>query len=280
MSTRPFAPLPLVMFPATDGSYLRHRAWVIAIAVVGTCLALALATRTAADEASSLAGETATVAESTELATSALGGAGLEDTPLEAAELVAADQDDAKSRWDDVPLVLNGRGTRHSYRRIVFRDVAFKVYVAELYVPEPTDDPRRIIYEYPNVEIHFAFHRNVSPSDLRKSAAASFRKLLPSAQQARTHAENRDRFIAMMASTNLRVGDRVVVRFSDDSVEVLLNGSRRGVIESRDFQQLARHIWLGNSMPDRGLTELRRGLLNHRAVARQAPTTTVSAVGQ
>lgn len=283
------APLPWSLFPpAPHPRYFarptrRAVRWrFIAICVLGGGACLALAARTAAEGTVPTGSETAPVVEATDLATSALGSAGLEGTGLDSTDLVDVDQVDVDAaRWAKMPLVLNGRGTRNSYRRIVIRDVAFKVYDAELYVPEPTADSGLIIYDYPTIEIRFTFHRNVSPSELRNSALGSFRNLLPNMQQYRAHAENRERFISYMASSGVKKGDQVVVRFSDDTVQISVNGEQRGVIKSHDFQQLARRIWLDKSLPDRGLTELRLGLLDHRAIAGQLPTrSTISAAGQ
>ncbi|MEZ6071958.1 MAG: chalcone isomerase family protein [Pirellulales bacterium] len=233
------------------------------------------------------ASDTGSVVDATGLATSALGDSGLAGTGLDTRSLVEVETAAGDgARWSDMPLLLNGRGTRHAYRRVIIRDVGFKVYDAELYVPEPTSDSTRIIYEYPRIELRFHFLRNVSPDDLRRSADASFSNLLPTAHASHRHAENREAFIAMLAATGARKGDTVVLRFSDAAVEVVVNDEQRGTIESRDFQQLARRIWLDESMPDRGLRELRLGLLDHealdrKALARQLPATSnVSAVGQ
>lgn len=167
-------------------------------------------------------------------------------------------------------LQLNGQGTRRAYRRILRRAVPFKVYTAQLYLSERSNDADFIIESVDRAELRLLFHRSVSAAQLRESANASFRLIMPDEEQFEATRATREQFLAYFAADGFQAGDAVVLRFFPNRVDVIVNAETRGTIDGAQFQRMIRQVWLGESLSDRGLRELKPQLLglgdsDHRA---------------
>lgn len=145
-------------------------------------------------------------------------------------------------------LVLNGTGIRQA---TIFR---VNVYVAALYLAQPTRDARTVLRAGTPEELVLHFMRNVSAGDLRAHFLEDFGRNAPQEMPVlRQRIEELNTFLS-----DVKSGERMIfVRLADGGVRIELNGARR-TIPSPAFGRALFSIWLGSSPPS---SELKAGLL-------------------
>jgi len=149
----------------------------------------------------------------------------------------------------DTNLSLNGLGVR----KATFLKV--NVYVAALYVAQPSDDARTLIQSAGPDELVLHFVRDVGVEDLRKAWREGFTR---NAGDQLAALQPR---IAKLNSwmSDMKSGQRLTfIRRPGTGVAVDVNGAARGTIEGDDFARALLAIWLGDAPPN---PELKDGLL-------------------
>ncbi len=144
-------------------------------------------------------------------------------------------------------LVLNGLGMRTA----TFLKV--KVYVIALYLESKSSDAKAIMEssQAKRVEMHFV--HDVSAKDLRNGWSEAFESNYPKVASIK---DEISKFNASMR--DVQSGDVLVLDFSGDTVDVLVNGTKIDSIKGNAFQQAALSIWLGPKPPSK---ELKAGIL-------------------
>ena len=133
-------------------------------------------------------------------------------------------------------LTLNGLGVR----KATFLKV--NVYVAALYVIQPTHDPKPLIDSDTPQQLTLQFVRNVGVDDLRKAFVEDFER-----QDVGHTAALKDR-VARLNSwmSDMKTGQRLsFVRLPHSGIQVSVNGVQKGLIEGDDFSRALITIWLG-----------------------------------
>lgn len=149
-------------------------------------------------------------------------------------------------------LVLNGAGIR----RATFLNV--HVYVAGLYLEQPTRDLAQIFALSRSKEITLHFVRDVS----RKEMLDAIREGLDNnagAQRtaAEKHLQSFERYLP-----DLKSGTRLTLAYQPQhGLEVRQNGKLLGVEKDDQFANLLFHVWLGPKPPD---ADLKAGLLGKK----------------
>jgi hypothetical protein len=121
------------------------------------------------------------------------------------------------------PLTLNGLGVR---KASIFN---VRVYVAALYLTEPSSDPHRILQSNTPSELVLQFIRPVSAAELRKSWEEGF------ARNATGHPSGLEQGIAQLVGwvTNVRPGQRMTfIRIPGTGMQFDLDGTVKGIISS------------------------------------------------
>ena len=146
-------------------------------------------------------------------------------------------------------LMLNGLGVG---RATILR---VRVYVAALYLPEPSNDPHRVLRPNTLSELALEFARPVSANQLRRSWEAGFSKNAPG------HPPGLEKGLAQLVSwaTNVIPGERMsFIRIPGQGMRVDVDGAVKGMIKGDEFPKAFLSIWLGE-VPQR--PELKSGLL-------------------
>jgi long-chain acyl-CoA synthetase len=146
-------------------------------------------------------------------------------------------------------LTLNGVGLRQATMLKV------NVYVAGLYVAQPSTDPAAILESPAPKELVLHFVRNVGASDLRKAwdegFAANAKDQLPALK------ERVDTLKGWMA--DMKSGERITfVHVPGAGIKVDVGGATRGTVKGDDFARAFLSIWLGAHPPN---PDLKTGLL-------------------
>jgi Chalcone isomerase-like len=180
---------------------------------------------------------------------------GLLLTPLLLALVVASAQEAATCRDISFPrhlqvggsdLTLNGLGVR----KATFLKV--NVYVAALYVAQPSRDAKAIIESDKPQQLTLQFVRNVGVDDLRKAFVEGFERASSAALNERV-----GRLNGWMS--DMKTGQRLMfIRVPHSGIEVTVNGVKKGLIEGDDFARALISIWMGATPPN---PELKSGLL-------------------
>jgi len=144
-------------------------------------------------------------------------------------------------------LVLNGLGMRTA----TFLKV--KVYVVGLYLESKSNDAKAIIESNQAKRIEMHFVHDVSAKDLRDGWSEAFES---NYQNVASIKDEISKFNASMR--DVKSGDSIVLDFSGDMVDVLVNATKIDSIKSNAFQQAALSIWLGPKPPNK---ELKAGIL-------------------
>ena len=147
------------------------------------------------------------------------------------------------------PLMLNGLGVR---KASLFR---VSVYVAALYLTEPSSDPRQVLQSNTPSELVLRFVRSVSEKELRKSWEEGFAKNAPG------HPPGLEKGLAQLISwvTNVNPGQRMTfIRIPGTGMQFDLDGTVKGIIEGDEFSKAFLSIWFGD-IPQ--TPELKTGLL-------------------
>lgn len=149
-------------------------------------------------------------------------------------------------------LVLNGAGIR----RATFLNV--HVYVAGLYLEQPTHEPAQILALSRTKEITLHFVRDVS----RKEMLAAIREGIDNNAGARKAAADKHMQSFERYLPDLKSGMRLTLTYQPQhGLEVRQNGRLIGVEKDDEFANLLFHVWLGPKPPD---ADLKAGLLGKK----------------
>lgn len=144
-----------------------------------------------------------------------------------------------------VPLTLNGTGVRERF--------FFDIYVAALYVREPSHDPAALLREAPPKRmLMHVLYRHVTKDELNKAWGESFAHNLSAAEQ-QTLAPRLTQFQTLFV--DLKRGDEVALDLLDDGTHVSINGQARGGVAGRDFNDAVLRVWLGPRPPSEKLKD-------------------------
>ena len=141
-------------------------------------------------------------------------------------------------------VVLNGLGLRTATMLKV------KVYVIGLYLESKSADPRAIIESSENKRIAMHFVHDVSAEKLRGGWTDGFEDNTGDVAGIKNEIA---KFNASMR--DVKSGDTLVLDFSGDSVDVLINDARIDTISGKAFQQAVLAIWLGPKPPNEALKQ-------------------------
>ncbi len=141
-----------------------------------------------------------------------------------------------KTEAGGTPLVLNGLGLRQA---TAFR---VNVYVAALYVAQPSADANAILASNTRKELILQFVRDVGGSDLSKGWQEGFdnnaKAQLPALK------ERIEKLKGWMV--DMKTGQRLTfVAKPGAGIEVNVNGAVKGTIEGDDFADALFSVWLG-----------------------------------
>jgi len=144
----------------------------------------------------------------------------------------------------DKTVVLNGLGLRTATMLKV------KVYVIGLYLESKSSDPRAIIASGENKRIAMHFVHKVTAKELRGGWTEGFE------DNTKDTAGIKDEIAKFNASMrDVKKGDSIVLDFSGDTVDVLINDTRIDSVTGKAFQQAALAIWLGPKPPNDALKQ-------------------------
>ena len=146
-------------------------------------------------------------------------------------------------------LTLNGLGLR------TVSTLKIRLYVAALYVAEPSNDPRSILDSSAPNEMIIQFIRGVSAMQLRKSLEEELAQNSPRRSPALEEGLQQLRSWAV----DMKSGQRIIfIRTPGTGMEVEIDGTVKGSIAGDDFAKTFLSIWLGDNPQT---PELKRGLL-------------------
>jgi len=141
-------------------------------------------------------------------------------------------------------VVLNGLGLRTATMLKV------KVYVIGLYLESKSSDPEAIIESSENKRIAMHFVHKVTAKELSNGWEEAFE------DNTKDVAGIKDEIAKFNASMrDVKKGDSIVLDFSGDTVDVLINDTRIDSVTGKAFQQAALAIWLGPKPPNDALKE-------------------------
>jgi Chalcone isomerase-like len=144
-------------------------------------------------------------------------------------------------------LKLNGMGLR--------KKVVFKVYVAGLYLEQPSKDPRAIVSSDQIKSIRLSILRSLQAGKITEAITEGFEKNSKAdmpALKARL-----ERFNAMFP--DVKEGDEIVMTYvPGKGTIVTAKGVEKGVIEGKDFADALFSVWLG---PNPVQEDLKKALL-------------------
>ena len=144
----------------------------------------------------------------------------------------------------DKTVVLNGLGLRTATLLKV------KVYVIGLYLESKSSDPQAIIESGENKRIAMHFVHKVTAKELRGGWTEGFE------DNTKDVAGIKDEIAKFNASMrDVKKGDSIVLDFSGDTVDVLINDTRIDSVTGKAFQQAALAIWLGPKPPNDALKQ-------------------------
>ncbi len=146
----------------------------------------------------------------------------------------------------DVTLTLNGLGLREA----TFLKV--DVYVAGLYLENPSADADAILASTGPKVLHMHFVRKVGRADITKAWSEGFAKNLGA--EATPLAGDIERLNGWM--DDMAKGDSLRFTWTaDGAVEVAVKGSRRGTVEGAAFARGLLAVFLGPEPPNPGLKD-------------------------
>lgn len=144
-----------------------------------------------------------------------------------------------------VPLTLNGAGIRERF--------FFDIYVGALYVRERNQDAVALLREAPPKRMSMrVLYRHVTKDELNKAWRESFAHNLSETEQAAV-ASRLAQFQTLF--TDVKRGDEVTLDMLDDGTHVAINGSPRGSVPGRDFNDAVLRVWLGTKPPSEKLKD-------------------------
>jgi len=142
------------------------------------------------------------------------------------------------------PLMLNGLGLRQA------TILKVNVYVAALYVAQPSADANAILTSNTPKKLILHFVRDVESADLKKAWEEGF---MDSAKEQVPALKARiEKLTGWMV--DMKSGQQLTFTYkSGAGIEVDVNGAVRGTIEGDDFARAFLAIWLGAKPPNPGL---------------------------
>lgn len=146
-------------------------------------------------------------------------------------------------------LTLNGMGLREA------TVLKVDVYVAGLYLENPSSDPAQILASNETKTLVLKFVRDVDRDDIVKAWNDGFKNnAVVSVASLRPMIDQLNSWMRGFSD-----GDMLVFTYlPEEGLIVEVNGSRRGVIKNDDFARSLFAIWLGPKPPNAGL---KKGLL-------------------
>jgi hypothetical protein len=142
------------------------------------------------------------------------------------------------------PLALNGLGLRQATMLKV------NVYVAALYVAQPSTDANAILASDTPKQLVLHFVRDVGSADLKKAWDEGFANNVKA--QLPALKERIEQFKGWM--TNMQSGQQLILTHKPGAgIEVTGNGKMQGTIAGDDFARALLAIWLGPKPPNSGL---------------------------
>jgi hypothetical protein len=164
-------------------------------------------------------------------------------SPGRAATLAGVDLPD-RATLAGKTLALNGLGLR----RATF--LKLEVYVIGLYLERKSSDPEAILESNESKRILMHFVRDVTAEQLRDAWEEGFENNCGNVAGIEGEIA---RFLASMR--DVKTGDVMLLDFSQDTVDVRINGSEIHSAEGRPFQQALLGNWLGPKPPNDDLKE-------------------------
>lgn len=144
-------------------------------------------------------------------------------------------------------VLLNGLGVRSATMLKV------KVYIIGLYLESKNSNPQNIIESTGNKRIAMKFVHEVSADKLRGGWSEGFE------DNNTDLASVKDEIAKFNASMrDVKSGDSIMLDFSGDTVDVLVNDNKVDSIVGSEFQKALLAIWLGPKPPN---DELKEGIL-------------------
>jgi Chalcone isomerase-like len=154
-----------------------------------------------------------------------------------------------QAQTEGATLTLNGLGLRQA---TMFK---VNVYVAALYVAQPSTDAAALLKSNGPTEIVLQFVRDVDRSDLVKGWQEGFENNAKS--QLPALKDRIEAFKALM--TDMKTGEQLrFVHKPGAGTQVSVKGAAKGTIAGDDFAQALLAIWLGPNPPNE---DLKAGLL-------------------
>ena len=154
-----------------------------------------------------------------------------------------------QTQVESAALKLNGLGLRQA---TILR---VDVYVAALYVAQPTQDANAVLAASAPKQLVLQFVRDVGRSDLNKGWEEGFENNAKSELPALK--ERIEAFKALMI--DMKTGDRLALTYKPSAgVQVAIKGANKGTIAGDDFARALFAIWLGPKPPN---ADLKAGLL-------------------
>jgi Chalcone isomerase-like len=148
---------------------------------------------------------------------------------------------------DGKTLRLNGLGLR--------KKMVFKVYVAALYVENPSKDAAALLSSSEIKSMHLHILRNLKGSAVTEAIAEGFER--NSKDQMPKLKARLEKFGAMIP--DVAEGDEIALTWlPDKGTSVTVRGTDRGTIEGRDFADALFAVWLG---PNPVQDDLKKALL-------------------
>jgi len=144
----------------------------------------------------------------------------------------------------DKAVVLNGLGLRTATMLKV------KVYVIRLYLESKSSGPQAIIASDENKRITMHFVHKVTAKELRGGWTEGFEDNTKDTVSIKNEIA---KFNASMR--DVKEGDSIVLEFSGDTVDVLINDSKIDSVSGKAFQQAVLAIWLAPSHPIKRLSK-------------------------
>lgn len=172
--------------------------------------------------------------------------ASVASSPVCAATLIGVELPD-QATVGGKTLALNGLGLRTA----TFLKV--KVYVMGLYLERKSGDADAIIGSGESKQVQMHFVRNVSAEDGRDAIMRGFKNNTEDLESIGDEIATFDATVR-----DMRTGDVMVLDFSGDTVDVVINGVNVATVSGRPFQRALLSIWLGAKPIDR---DLKQGIL-------------------
>ena len=145
-------------------------------------------------------------------------------------------------------LTLNGTGLRTA---TIFK---VKVYAAGLYLKAKTTEDETALQSTTPKQLQMEFLRNVEASSIREAFDKGFK------DNCESDCESLPPLIEKLKTliSDVKTGDRLTYTFNGDSVEIALNGVKKGEVSGKGFSKALLSTWLGKTPPT---GKLKDGLL-------------------